>query len=135
MEVYMDNAATTKPHMQGDIDSSVLAMYGNPSSAHALGKQAREQVESAREKLAQYIGCEVEEIIFTSGGTEANNLALFGLARGNPTKKHIIVSAIEHDSILEVCSVLHKDGYKIDYIGVNSEGIVDPQDVLRRITP
>jgi cysteine desulfurase len=135
MEIYLDNAATTK------IDEKVMKIvgeaerdfFGNPSSQHNIGNIARKKVEEARKKIAKFIGAESEEIVFTSGGTESNNFALKGLALANPDKKHIIVSVIEHPAIIESCKALEKQGYKVDYIGVNEEGIVNPSDVEKKI--
>jgi cysteine desulfurase len=133
--IYLDNAATTK------VDDRVVEVvsmaqkeyFGNPSSQHQLGLAAREKIEMAREKIAKFIGAEVEEIVFTSGGTESNNFAFKGLALANPNKKHIIVSAIEHPAILETCKALEKQGYRIDYVGVNEMGIVDPAEIGKKI--
>jgi cysteine desulfurase len=134
-EIYLDNAATTK------VDKSVLKeimkfnekCYGNPSGQYSFGRRVRADVEKARGRIANFIGAESEEIIFTSGGTESNNFAIKGLALANPNKKHIITSLIEHPAILESCHALEKQGYEIDYIGVDAEGIVDVKDVMRKI--
>jgi cysteine desulfurase len=108
--------------------------YGNPSSQHTTGRKAREELENAREKIAKFIGAKPLEIIFTSGGTEANDLALKGLTKAHPQKKHIITSVIEHPSILEPCKELEKEGYKIDYIKVNKEGLIDLEDIKKKIS-
>jgi len=134
-EIYLDNAATTK------VDKSVLKeimkfnekCYGNPSSQYSFGKKVRADVDKAREKIAKFIGAESEEIIFTSGGTESNNFAIKGLALANPDKKHIITSLIEHPAIMETCRALEKQGYNVDYIGVDKDGIVDIKDVEKKI--
>jgi cysteine desulfurase len=133
--IYLDNAATTRP------DPRVLeAMmpyftekYGNPSSLHSFGTQAREVIDTAKHEISASIGAKSEEIIFTSGGTEANNFALKGVAFANrPKGNHIIVSAIEHDCILNTCKWLETQGYVITYIPVNQEGIIDA-DMLRNL--
>jgi len=134
-EIYLDNAATTK------VDDSVakkvkevfLKDYGNASSLHTKGREAKEKMESARKKIASHLRCNTEEIIFTSGGTESNNLAVRGLAKANPEKKHIITSAIEHPCILETCKNLEKEGYEVDYIKVNNEGLVEVTDISEKI--
>lgn len=134
--VYLDNAATTP------IDSAVVkAMepyfsekYGNPSSLHSFGMEAREAVETARGKIAKLINANPAEIVFTSGGTESNNLALRGIVAANPDKKHIITSSIEHPAIFETCNELGKKGYKTDYIGVDKDGIVNVDELERKIT-
>ncbi len=133
--IYLDNAATTA------LDESVMKKthkiisfaYGNPSSIHRVGKIARQELEKAREKIAKFIKAEKDEIIFTSGGTESNNLAIKGLALANPNKKHIITSVIEHPSVLEVCKELEKSGYKIDYLSVNKEGEIDLNELKNKI--
>src|SRR3989338_3524352 len=124
--IYLDNAATTK------VDDRVLkAMlpflkesYGNPSSKHSLGKNALNAVEKARNFIAKSIGAKTNEIIFTSGGTEANNLALKGVFF-NSDKKEIIISNIEHESIVSCCDFLRTQGAKIITVPVNSEGLLD----------
>jgi len=134
-DIYLDNAATTK------VDKSVLKeimkfsekCYGNPSSQYSFGMKVRADVERAREKIAKFIGAEKEEILFTSGGTESNNFAIKGLALANPEKKHIITSLIEHPAVLESCRFMEKQGYEIDYVGVDSEGIVSTKDIEKKI--
>jgi cysteine desulfurase len=134
-EIYLDNAATTR------VDSGVakkvqeifLKTYGNASSQHSSGTNARKELEDARRKIADYVGCDISEIIFTGGGTESNNLALRGLAKANPDKKHIITSVIEHPCILETCKDLENAGYEVDYIKVNEEGIVNVKDIKSKI--
>ena len=133
-KIYLDNAATTAVAKEVvDEIKSKIGIYGNPSSRHSLGKEAKIEIEKAREKLAKFIGAKSEEIVFTSGATESNNLALKGvLMAGN--KKHIVVSNIEHPSVMEVCEDLKKHGYKISYVGVSEEGIINPKDIERAIT-
>jgi len=136
MEIYLDNAATTKvsSEVAKKVQKFFTEKYGNPSSQHSLGINAKEELNKARDKIAKFVGAQSSEIIFTSGGTESNNLALRGLAKANPEKKHIITSVIEHPSILETCQDLEKDGYKIDYIKVNSDGIVDVSEIEDKIS-
>jgi cysteine desulfurase len=135
-EIYLDNAATTKvaERVAERVLGAFLKGYGNASSQHSVGKKARSDLEKARKEIADFIGAEPEEIYFTSGGTEANNLALRGLARANPTKKHIITSVIEHPCVLETCRDLEKEGFKVDYVRVDKEGIVDVKEIERKIT-
>lgn len=127
--IYLDNAATTRvsEKVVKEMEKYYLEEYGNPSSVHAMGEQALEAVNSARLKLAEEIGCKTEEIVFTSGSTESNNLAFFGLARSELGKKRkkIIISAIEHSSIFEICNELKKEGFEIIEIGIDKEGILD----------
>jgi cysteine desulfurase len=134
--IYLDNASTTQA------DSRVVkAMlpyfsekYGNPSSLHEPGHESREAVEKARKLIADSVNAFPEEIIFTSGGTESNNLALKGLAFQNPEKKHIITTKIEHDSVLKTCKWLEKQGYEVSYIGVDREGFVDTEQLKNKIS-
>jgi cysteine desulfurase len=136
MEIYLDNAATTK--VEEKVAKKVLEFftenYGNASSQHHLGIKSKKSINGAREKIAKYIGANTSEIIFTSGGTESNNLALRGLAKANPKKEHIITSAIEHPSIIETCNDLEKEGFKVDYIKVDSEGIVNIEEIKKKIS-
>jgi len=135
MKLYLDNAATTQ------VDKEVIKImgdfmankFGNPSSLHSFGREAKEAIELARSRIAKFINVKSEEIIFTSGGSESNNLAIQGLAKANPDKKHIITSKIEHPSILEPLKVLEKQGYKIDYISVDEEGIIDLEELKSKI--
>jgi cysteine desulfurase len=126
--IYMDHSATTP------VDPLVLeAMlpyfsekYGNASSLHSFGLEAKEALEAAREKVAGLLGASPEEIIFTSGGTESDNLALKGIARRNQEKgKHIITTSVEHPAILETCRKLEKEGFEVTYLPVTSAGLVD----------
>ncbi len=133
--IYLDNAATTK------LDHSILKevsefqekYFANPSSQHELGQEARRHIESARAKIAEFIDAEKEEIIFTSGGTEGDNFALRGLALANPNKKHIVTTVIEHPAIIDTCEAMKKNGYEVDYIGVDQHGIVDSADIMKKI--
>jgi cysteine desulfurase len=136
--IYLDYNATT-PH-----DPEVIAAmrpfleeeFGNPSSAHACGRQAREAVEKARAQVALLLGCAPEEILFTSGGTEANNHALKGIAlahrqRGN----HLITTQIEHPAITEVCAFLQRQGFAVSYVPVDEQGLVHVEDLEKALTP
>ena len=133
--IYLENAATTRvyPEVAKAVSEVFLKSYGNASSLHSVGREARKLVEDAREKIAKFVGCDFSEIVFTSGGTESNNLAIRGLAKANPGKKHIVTSVIEHPSVLETCRDLEKDGYEVDYVSVDSEGIVDVGEIERKI--
>ncbi len=126
--IYLDYNATTP------LDPRILPLmlpwftekFGNPSSSHALGIEARRAVDRAREQVADLIGADPSEIIFTSGGSEANNLALKGLAEAASGKgRHIVISAVEHPAITRVCDELEKDGYRISRIPVTADGICD----------
>lgn len=125
-ELYLDAAATTPVSSQvvNAMKPFFMTSYGNPSSPHVLGEQALKALNDARTHLARELNAKPHELIFTSGSTESNNLALFGLAH-NAKKKKIIVSAIEHASIMKPCDYLASWGYTIVKIPVNSEGFVD----------
>lgn len=136
--IYLDNAATTQT------DSRVMEVmlpylsdfFGNASSLHSYGTQAKESVNNFRSQLAGFINAQSEEIIFTSGGTEANNFALKGIAYANKNKgNHIIVSAIEHDCILNTCKWLETQGFFISYLPVNNDGLVDLGKLKQFINP
>jgi cysteine desulfurase len=137
-KIYFDNAATTQVD-----ERVVLSMlpyhseeYGNASSLHSYGTHAKEILDRSRRKLASFIGAEPNEIVFTSGGTEANNLALKGIAFANRSKgNHIIVSTIEHDCVLNVCKWLETQGFYITYLPVDSTGVVDVNELKKYINP
>ena len=135
MKVYADNAATAcvDGKVMEAVGEALMVDFGNPSSSHSVGRRARDRLELARREIAEVLGCCKDEIVFTSGGTEANNLAIRGVARANPEKRHIITSVIEHPCVLETVRELEKDGYEVDYVGVDSLGRVDVGDVERMI--
>jgi cysteine desulfurase len=109
--------------------------YGNPNSIHSFGQEAREAVEEAREKIARLIGANPSEIVFTAGGTEADNYAIKGIAWANQKKgNHIITSQIEHHAVLHSCQFLEKHGFKVTYLKVDKYGLIDPEDVKKAIT-
>lgn len=105
--------------------------FGNPSSPHPYGRAMRAAVDRAREQVSSLIGCNPPELYFTSGGTEANNLAIRGLAAANPGRRHIITSIVEHPATLEPCRVLEHLGYRLDIIPVDGTGQVEPGSVLQ----
>ena len=125
--IYLDNSATTPlhPEVARAMTRIGLGVYGNPSSSHALGEKSLAVMNESRVKLAKVINAKAHEIVFVSGGTEANNLALHGLAASYPKKKKIIVSAIEHSSIAELCTLMKRNGYEITEIPVNNEGFIN----------
>jgi len=135
--IYLDYAATTP------VDAEVVKamqpyffdIYGNPSSLHSFGQEARWAIEDAREKVASFLGARPEEIVFTSGGTESNNFALKGVAYANNKKgSHIITSAIEHHAVTEPAKFLETQGFKITYVGVDKYGVINPEDIKKAIT-
>jgi len=133
--IYLDNAAAAKvyPEVAEEMKKYLTDEYGNPSSIHQLGDRAAEAIKMAREKIAKEIGAKPWEIIFTSGGTEANNLAINGLSIANNKKKKIIISSIEHPSVSELCKFLQNWGYKIVEIPVDKEGIIDISKLEKEI--
>lgn len=137
-QVYMDHSATTS------VDHAVVeAMlpyfsekFGNPSSLYTIGRQARRAIEESRQKVADLIGAKKEEIIFTGSGTESDNLAIKGIAYKNRKKgDHIITSSIEHHAVLHTCKYLETQGFKVTYMPVDKDGLVNPKDVEKAITP
>ena len=136
--IYMDNqaGAPVEPRVFEAMKPHFLDIWGNPSSTHSYGQQSREAVEKSRETVARFIGAErSNEVVFTSGGTESNNLALIGFAQRNKDKgNHILVSSIEHISILNICKYLTKFGFAVTYLPVDKAGLVDPQSVREELT-
>jgi cysteine desulfurase len=136
--VYLDHSATTP------VDQEVAALmmtyytekYGNPSSVHSFGREAKQALEEARSQVAELIGATPAEVTFTSGGTEADNLAIIGSAEALRKKgKHIITSCIEHHAVLETCEYLEKNGFDLTVIPVDEEGILSVEDVQKAIRP
>ena len=126
-EVYLDNSATTRPFDEviEYMDFINKKTYGNPSSVHLKGIEAEKELKLAREIIANSLGVNSKQIYFTSGGTESNNMSIFGYLKANLRKgKHIITTKIEHPSVLEVYKYLEKEGYSVDYIDVDENGIV-----------
>ncbi len=136
--VYLDHNATTPvaPEVLAAMLPYFSEEYGNASSIHTFGQHARGAVEEARESVAELLGGRPAEIVFSSGGTESNNHAIFGAvgaAHGGP--KHVITSAIEHSAVLDPCSALEKRGVVVTVLPVDREGVVNPEDVRRAIRP
>jgi len=134
---YLDYAATTPTHTE--VVKAMLPYFsdafGNPSTLYSYGQEAREAVEEARNKIASLINAQSEEIVFTSGGTEADNFAIKGVAYANEHKgNHIITTPIEHHAVIEPCKFLEKRGFSVTYLPVDRCGLVDPQDVKKAIT-
>ena len=139
MRVYADNAATTAPS-QIAIDAMMPCLtkvYGNPSSLHTLGQEAKEALDAARATVAQCLGCEPREIIFTSGGSEADNQAIISAARfgAKKGKKHIITTAFEHHAVLHTLAKLEKEGFEVTYLDVHEGHTVHAQQVKDAIRP
>ena len=135
-KVYVDNAATTPllPEVREAMMPYLGDIFGNPSSLHDWGDGAREAIDHARSQVAQLINADPDEIIFTGSGTESNNFAVKGLALAQQAKgKHVVVSAIEHFSVLHSARTLEKWGFEVSEVPVDKHGVVDPDDVLRQI--
>ncbi|MBD3360907.1 aminotransferase class V-fold PLP-dependent enzyme [Candidatus Peregrinibacteria bacterium] len=135
-EIYLDHASTTytDPRVLGAMLPYFSEKYGNPQSRHSKGKEALIAIDNAREKIAEILNCRPSEIIFTSGGTESNNLAIFGTARANQKKgKKIITSKIEHSSVIAPFKKLEKEKFKITYLDVDNEGFIDPRKLKKSI--
>ena len=135
--IYMDHAATTRTDKE--VVEAMLPcfteIFGNASSLHAFGRAAKEVLEKSRETIAKSIGARAEEIIFTSGGTESDNMAIKEIAFSNRDKgNHIITSSIEHHAVLHTCEFLEKMGFKVTYLPVDKDGLVNPNDVKKAIT-
>jgi len=135
--IYLDNGATTMldPVVVKAMSPYFSNKYGNASSTHHLGQQARMAIDNARHIIAKSIKAKDQEITFTSGGTESNNFAIKGIAFANKNKgNHIITTKIEHDCVLNSCKWLEKQGFKVTYLDVDKEGFVNPKDLKKAIT-
>ena len=132
--VYLDNNATSPllPEVFEAMRPYFFEKFGNASSIHQQGQQSRSAVEQAREQVAELLNCRPAEIVFTSGGTESDNLALFGLVRPGD---HVIASAVEHHAVLNACKRLEEIGCEVTYLPVDGCALVDPDDVRRAIRP
>lgn len=138
--VYLDNNATTEPAAEVVAAMSEVQReaYGNPSSVHWAGLPARDAIETARSQVAALLCCDATEVVFTSGGTEANNLAIKGLyfaGRDAARPFHIVTSRIEHPAVLEPCAFLERLGAEVTRLPVDRYGMVDPDDVARAVRP
>jgi len=133
--IYLDNAASTKIHedVLEEMMPYLKEQYGNPSSIHRYGRLAQKGIKKARKQIANLINADPSEILFTSGGTESNNTALFGIAKKYPQSR-IITSSIEHDAVLEPCKKLEKEGFEIIYLPVDNYGLVDPLILKNNLT-
>lgn len=136
--IYLDHAATTP------VDPAVLeamlpflrSVYGNPSSVYGPGREARAAIDRARDTVAAALGCQSRELIFTSGGSESDNLAIRGVAARNRDRgKHIICSQVEHHAVLHTCQDLERNGYDVTYLPVDAYGRVDPEDLRAALRP
>ncbi len=136
--LYFDHNATTfvAPEVADTMAAALRQVFGNASSTHREGQLARQQLEKSRRMIAEFLHASPAEFVFTSGGTESNNLAVLGLVRNLPgPSKHVITTTIEHPSVLECCRQLEREGVDVTYVGVDSSGIVDPQEIERNLRP
>jgi cysteine desulfurase len=137
MAIYLDHAATS-PMRPGVLDAMLPFLtehYGNPSSIHASGRRARQALDEAREEIAAALGAKPREIVLTSGGTEADNLALRGLAwAGTARGRHVITSSVEHKAVMSTCAMLERSGFEVTYLSVDRSGRVDPAQLAASVT-
>jgi len=135
--IYLDYAATTPTDLEviKTMQPYFFDKFGNPSSIHSFGQEAKKGIEDSREKVAVFLGADSSEIVFSSGGTESNNFALQGVAYAMEKKgNHIITTAIEHHAVIEPCKFLERKGFKVTFVGVDKYGLVDPEDIKKAIT-
>jgi len=135
--VYMDHAATTPvdPEVVEAIVPCLTEVYGNASSLHSFGREAHNAMEEARSRVARLINASPEEIIFTAGGTESDNIAIKGAAYANRSKgDHIVTSTIEHPAVLETCRSLEEEGFKVSYVPVDKDGIIEIESLRKAVT-
>src|SRR5215471_18343091 len=136
--VYLDSNATTpmRPQVVAAMMPVFTEHFGNASSIHWFGQEAKTMIDDARQQVARLINAEVSEIVFLSGGTEADNFAIRGIAESQKSKgRHIITSRIEHHAVLHTCKDLEKQGYEVTWIPVSSDGVIDSEDVRRAVRP
>ena len=134
--VYLDHNASTPVHPEvlAEMLPFFAEIYGNPSSIHAFGRDARDGVDQARERIARFLQVSPQEIVFTSGGTESDNLGVKGLASARG-RGHLITSSVEHHAVLRTCQVLEAQGFDVTYVGVDAHGMVDPDEVRHALRP
>lgn len=137
-KIYLDHNATTPvhPEVRKAVEPYLSEQFGNPSSIHWAGRDVRKGVEDARQEIASFFGCQPLEVVFTSSGTESDNLAIKGVAfcKGNG-RKHIITSQVEHPAVMNACRFLGRQGFRVTYVPVNRYGIVEPDSVREALTP
>ena len=132
--IYLDHSATTPlaPDVLAAMMPYLTEHTGNPSSVHAVGRRARQASADARDQMAEALGCQIEELVMTAGGTEADNLAIAGVARAS-RGGHIVTSVIEHHAVLHACAALTTEGFEVTYLPVDGEGLVSPGDLAGAI--
>lgn len=134
--IYLDHAATTSldPKVEAVMRACFFENYGNPSSLHETGRRAKNALDEARDAVADFLGARSSEILFTSGGTEANNLAIKGISRASQ-HRHLVLSAIEHPSVLESAAALEREGFQLTKVLPDREGRIDPNAIEAALTP
>ena len=136
--IYLDHAGTTPmdPRVFDAMRPYFTELYGNPSSVHTIGQEAKYALDNARERVAEVLGCRSSEVVFTSGGTEADNAALHGVATAlHETGNHLITSGVEHHAVLHTCQYLENRGYDVTYLPVDEFGMIGPEAVYNAIGP
>jgi cysteine desulfurase len=136
--IYLDNNATTRvaPEVLDAMQPYLGRIFGNPSSAHALGREMKRAVEESREQVANLIGADdVNEIVFTSCGSESDNWAIRGVLANQPTKKHIVTTLVEHEAVRNLCRLLEKEGYEVTWLGVDHNGELNVADLRAALRP
>ena len=136
--IYLDNNATTRvaPEVAAAMQPYLTELFGNPSSAHALGRKMKEAVEEARERVANLIGAgTTSEIVFTSCGSESDNWAIRGALATQPDKRHIITTLVEHEAVKNLCELLEKEGYEVTWLGVDERGELDLDQLQSSLRP
>jgi len=134
--IYLDNNATTRiaPEVAEAMLPYLTKFFGNPSSAHALGREMKQAVENARQEVAELIGAaDASEVVFTSCGSESDNWAINGALATQPEKKHIVTTQVEHEAVRNLCQQLETQGYEVSWIGVNSEGELDMEGLRQAL--
>ena len=136
--VYLDHAAATplEPRVKEAMLPYLGEQYGNPSAIYSIGRVAKEALDNARQAVAQVLGCTASEIIFTGSGTESDNLAIFGVAKGYDGRgKHVIISNFEHHAVLNPCEALQKEGYEVTFLKVDHDGLITSEQLQAAIRP
>ena len=135
MTIYLDNNATTMiaPEVREAMMPFLQEQYFNPSSMYESARPVRDAVETARTQIAEHLGAQPSELLFTACATESVNAAFFGAIRANPHRKHIVTTAVEHPAVLEVCKELQRDGFDISYIGVDRQGNLNLSEFVREL--
>ena len=136
--IYLDNNATTRvaPEVLDAMQPYLGEYFGNPSSAHALGREMKRAIEHSREQVASLIGAaETNEVVFTSCGSESDNWAIRGVLAAQPNKKHIVTTQVEHEAVRNVCLQLEKEGYGVTWLGVDGNGELDPAQLSAALRP